>query len=215
MSNLTDLWPLFGLKLTTPRLELRPASDRDLPYVIAAAHAGIHDPDKSPFSYPWTDATGDELTQETLKYFWQCRAALSSRHWIINFGVWIDGALAGVQDIMTTDFPDLKTIKSGSWLTMAYQGLGIGTEMRAAVLAYAFDYLGAQVAESDGATFNHASLGVSRKLGYRDNGMTRVAVREREMREQHRIRLDRDGFIRPDWTLRVEGHNAAARLLGL
>ncbi len=215
MSTLTGLWPLFGLRLITPRLEVLPVSDDDLPCVIAAAHAGIHDPGKSPFSYPWTDATGDELTQETLKYFWQCRAELSPHRWIINFGVWIDGALAGVQDIMATDFPDLKTVESGSWLTKSYQGLGIGTEMRQAVMAYAFDYLGAEVAESDAATFNHASLGVSRKLGYQDNGMTRVAVREGEMREQHRIRLDRDGFVRPDWTLQVEGHNAAARLLGL
>lgn len=215
MTTLTALWPLFGLKLTTPRLELRPVNDADLPSVIAAAHAGIHDPEEMPFSFPWTDAKGDELTQETLKYFWQSRADLSSTRWVINFGVWIDGELAGAQDIMATNFPTLKTIKSGSWLTMSRQGHGIGTEMRQAVVAYAFDHLGAEVAESDSALFNQPSLRVSRKLGYRDNGVTRVAVPNRGIREQCRIRLERDDFIRPDWTLGVEGHEGAAKLLGL
>ncbi|WP_026534362.1 GNAT family N-acetyltransferase [Arthrobacter sp. H14] len=215
MSTLTELWPLFGLKLTTPRLELSPVSDADLPHLIAAVHAGIHDPAVMPFSYPWTDAKGEELTGETLKYFWQTRAGVSPDRWIINFGVWIDGDFAGVQELMTTDFPVLKTVRSGSWLTMSRQGQGIGTEMRQAVLAYAFDYLGAEVAESDAAPFNHASLGVSRKLGYRYNGATRVAVRDGELREQRRVRLDHGDFIRPTWTLSVQGHDDVARLLGL
>lgn len=214
MSSLTALWPLFGLKLTTPRLELRPVSDADLPHLIAAVHAGIHDPNEMPFSYPWTDAKGDELTEETLKYFWQTRAVFSPDRWIINFGVWIDGEFAGVQELMTTDFPVLKTVRSGSWLTMSRQGHGIGTEMRQAVMAYAFDYLGAEVAESDAAPFNHASLGVLRKLGYQDNGATRIAVRA-GLREQRRVRLDREDYIRPNWTLTVQGHDAVARLLGL
>lgn len=215
MSTLTELWPLFGLKLATPRLELRPVSEADLPHLIAAVHAGIHDPEEMPFSYPWTDAKGDELTQETLKYFWQTRAAVSPDRWIINFGVWIDDDFAGVQEIMTTDFPFLKTVRSGSWLTRSRQGNGIGTEMRQAVMAYAFDYLGAEVAESDAATFNQASLGVSRRLGYRDNGATRISVRNGELREQRRVRLDREDFIRPNWSLGVEGHDDVAPLLGL
>ncbi|HSA53449.1 MAG TPA: GNAT family protein [Yinghuangia sp.] len=49
--------------------------------------------------------------------------------------------------------------------------------MRAAVLHLAFAGLGAQHAVSAAYDDNAASLGVSRKLGYRDDGIERHAVR--------------------------------------
>lgn len=49
----------------------------------------------------------------------------------------------------------------------------IGKEMRAAVLSLAFDHLGAEVASSGAWEWNATSLGVSRALGYVDNGWFR------------------------------------------
>ena len=73
-------------------------------------------------------------------------------------------------------------VTTGSWLGAAYQGNGLGTEMRAAVLTYAFDARGARVARSGAIQGNPQSLGVSRKLGYAlDRGH-----RPRELREHGR-----------------------------
>ena len=62
--------------------------------------------------------------------------------------------------------------------------------MRAAVLALAFDGLGARWAVSAAFEDNPASLGVSRKLGYRDDGIELHLVRGRPALTR-RLRLDR------------------------
>ncbi len=68
---------------------------------------------------------------------------------------------------------------TGSWLGRRYQGRGIGTQMRAAVLHLAFGGLGAQQAVSAAFEDNPASLRVSRKLGCRDDGIEWHLVRGR------------------------------------
>lgn len=50
--DLERIWPLFGLRLTTPRLELRPLRDDDLPGLVDAALSGVHDPARMPFGVP-------------------------------------------------------------------------------------------------------------------------------------------------------------------
>ena len=51
----THPWPFFGLRITTPRLELRIPDDEDLAELFEAARAGIHPADEMPFGIPWTD----------------------------------------------------------------------------------------------------------------------------------------------------------------
>jgi hypothetical protein len=48
-------WPLYGLRLTTPRLELRLPGLDLLDDLAAVAAEGVHDPAEMPFSLPWTD----------------------------------------------------------------------------------------------------------------------------------------------------------------
>ena len=62
--------------------------------------------------------------------------------------------------------------------------------MRAAVLHLAFDGLGARWAVSAAFEDDPASLGVSRKLGYRDDGIEWHLVRDRPALTR-RLRLDR------------------------
>ncbi|MEO6531051.1 MAG: GNAT family protein [Specibacter sp.] len=83
--------------------------------------------------------------------------------------------MIGCQDVGATSFADLKTVTSGFWLQQSEQGQGFGKEMRAAVLISAFDWLQAEVAESEAAAWNGASLGVSRSVGYELNGVFRYA----------------------------------------
>ncbi|MEO8284665.1 MAG: N-acetyltransferase, partial [Pseudarthrobacter sp.] len=73
--------------------------------------------------------------------------------------------------------------------------------------------LGAEVAESEAAAWNAASLGVSRSLGYELNGTTRKAWGNKAVDVQ-KVRLTPATFKRPDWTLQVKGHEAAAKFLG-
>jgi len=49
-------WPLAGLRLHTPRLELRWPTLDDLDELATLAAAGVHDPQVQPFSVAWTDA---------------------------------------------------------------------------------------------------------------------------------------------------------------
>lgn len=61
MTRLEDVWPLFGLLISTPRLTLNPVRDEQLPGLIDAVLAGIHDPAVMPFGVPWTDAPCSSL----------------------------------------------------------------------------------------------------------------------------------------------------------
>ena len=213
--DLVDVWPLFGLRLITPRLELRPVRDDDLPGLAEAALRGIHPPERMPFAAPWTDAPAEVLRRDLARFVWRSRAELSPQEWSLVLAVVEDGVPIGVQDLRGSQFATLRTVSSGSWLTRSRQGHGFGVEMRAAILMFAFDHLGAEVAESGAATWNTASLSVSRRLGYVENGQGRFTSRAGEITEELHVRVTPEGFRRPDWELRVEGVDAArAALVG-
>ena len=139
---------------------------------------------------------------------------MSPQDWTLLLGIWHDGEFIGCQDIEAKDFATLKTVSTGSWLRQSVHGRGFGKEMRAAVALYAFDWLGAEVAESEAAAWNQQSLGVSRSLGYELNGITRAAWGGKRQ-EVQKVRLTPATFKRPDWNLKVEGHEATAKYLGI
>jgi RimJ/RimL family protein N-acetyltransferase len=139
---------------------------------------------------------------------------MSPQEWTLLLGIWHEGAFVGCQDIEARDFATLKTVSTGSWLKQNVHGRGLGTEMRAAVALYAFDWLGAEVAESEAAAWNKQSLGVSRSLGYELNGVTRVNWGG-QLQEAQKVRLTPATFNRPDWQLQVEGHEETAKYLGI
>lgn len=211
--ELAEIWPLFGLELRTPRLMLRPVRDADLPGVVSAARAGIHDPAVMPFGVPWTDAPEEVMVRELVKHQWRNRASISPRNWNLSFAVYLGEDLVGVQDVLSRDLSRRRTIESASWLVRSIHGQGIGTEMRAAILLWAFDYLGAEVAESSAAAWNMASLRVSAKLGYELNGVTRQNPRRDEVFDEQRVRLLKDSFLRPEWRLSVRGAEGSKLLL--
>lgn len=213
--DLEELWPLFGLEIATPRLVLRPLRDVDLPGLTQAALDGVHDPARTPFSVPWTDAAPEDLPRNLAAYHWGKRNRVAPQRWTVAFGVHLDGRIVGSQDLSAHDFAHRRTVSTGSWLTRQVQGRGIGTEMRAALLLFAFDELGAEWAESSAASWNEASLGVSRKLGYALNGVTRSSPRSGEMVDEQRVRLDRARFVRPDWSIVVRGAGPARTQLGV
>lgn len=212
MTELTSIWPLFDLSLTTPRLVLRPVTDGDIPAAVAAARSGVHDPGRNPFSTPWTELPAEELGPNMARWYWRCRGEFTPEKWTLLLGIWHEGEFIGCQDVGAKDFATLKTVSTGSWLKQSVHGRGLGKEMRAAVALYAFDWLKAEIAESEAATWNNASLGVSRSLGYELNGVFRQSWGD-VVRDVQKVRLTPETFKRPDWTLKVQGHEAAARFL--
>ncbi|MHA7153512.1 GNAT family N-acetyltransferase [Arthrobacter sp. TMN-50] len=213
MTPLEDVWPLFGLRISTPRLKLNPVRDDQLPGLVEAVLAGIHDPAVMPFTVPWTDAPRDGLIRETLKHQWRQRCSVLPDHWTLNFAVTYQGRVIGMQDLSAEDLSLQRTVQTGSWLTRSEQGIGLGKEMRAAVLMFAFDHLGAQWAVSDAASWNSSSLAVSRSLGYTDNGVSVGVSRPGESQELQHVRLSAAEFVRPGWSVVVEGFNAARSAL--
>jgi RimJ/RimL family protein N-acetyltransferase len=169
-----DLTPLFGLRLRTPRLELRLPALEEIDALRDVALGGIHPPEFMPFTIAWTDDPG--LTGFRA-YHEMRRADWSVQEWHLELCVFVEGEPAGVQAVESKRFAETRTVGTGSWLGRPFQGRGVGTEMRAAALELAFRGLGAQLARSGAVDGNVASLRVSEKLGYREVGRGRVAPR--------------------------------------
>jgi RimJ/RimL family protein N-acetyltransferase len=167
-----------------------------------------------PFGVPWTDAPEAEMGINNLRYHWSLRAALRPDDWHVLFLIRQDGKVIGEQAVAGRDFAVTREISTGSWLGRRYQGHGYGTEMRAAVLAFAFDHLGAVQARTSAYADNAASLRVSRSLGYVDDGTLRDS-RRGEPAVQLRLLLTADRFapFRPHWKLEVDGLDECLPLL--
>ena len=189
-----EYWPLFELRLRTPRLEIRLPNDETLVALARLAVQGVHDPSTMPFLYPWTDEPSPQLERGMLQWGWRHRAEWTPNNWSFTGAVFLNGDVVGVQSLSATDFAVRREVKSGSWLGRAYQGQGVGKEMRAAILTLAFEGLGAEVAHSGGFADNETSLNVSRALGYRDNGR-RTAERRGVASELIELRLDRADWL--------------------
>jgi RimJ/RimL family protein N-acetyltransferase len=134
--------------------------------------------------------------------------------WSLQFAIVADGSIVGSQELRSEEFAGSRSVLSGSWLTASAQGRGIGTEMRSAVLHLAFAGLGALEARTSAWVDNERSQGVSRKLGYRDDGEMLVARRGRPTRHLNfRLpRADWEATRRDDIT--VHGLEPCLPLLG-
>ena len=208
-----DPWPLRHLVLRTPRLTLRPDDDAGLHELAALALCGVHPPEQMPFVQPWTDQAPDELVRGALQHHWEARAKLGPSDWRINFLVRHEGAVIGSQGLSGKRFAITREVSTGSWLGAAHQSRGFGTEMRTAVLLLAFEYLGAVTARSGAFADNPASLRVSEKLGYRQDGAN-THVRRGERATEVRLVLEAAQFVRPQWALEVTGLDGCRTLLG-
>jgi RimJ/RimL family protein N-acetyltransferase len=168
------MWGMNELRISTPRLVLRLASDEELHALFRVAEDGVHDPSWMPFEVPWTDNL-DEA--QFLAYHRDTLAAWRPDAWRLNLITFLDDEPIGSQGLDGKSFSKTRAVITGSWLGRRYQGRGLGTEMRSAVLSFAFAALGAKLARSGALAGNEPSLGVSRKLGYRVVGSHEVSPR--------------------------------------
>jgi len=207
-------WPLFDLKIRTPRLEIRLPTDGELYRLNELADLGVHDPTTMPFEIPWTDAPTPQRHRESLQWWWSARANWKPENWSFTGAVFVDDAPVGVQNLMATNFATLRTVETGSWLGMKHQGLGLGKEMRSAILHLAFEGLGALEALSGGFHDNQASLATAHSLGYVENG-DRLVLRRGKPDRMIDLKLDRSTWTsRRREDIEIEGLDACLELFG-
>jgi RimJ/RimL family protein N-acetyltransferase len=214
-SSLRDLWPLYDLRLRTGDLELRYPTEAELPAFVEVIESGIHPPGEMPFGIAWTELPAARRNVESYQWWMGSRGRWSVDEWTLTMGVWESGRAVGFQDLRASNFLTFRTVATGSWLGHEFQGRGIGKRMRQAVLALAFDHLGATFAETEAFLDNPASNRVSLAVGYEPNGFGQLAPHG-VPRATRKFRLTREGWRarrRPEVT--VEGLERSLPLFGL
>ena len=121
--------------------------------------------------------------------------------------------MVGVQALEGERFPLLRTVDSFSWLAAHVRGQGLANLMRAGVLTLAFEHLGAEAAVSSAVLDNAPSLAVSRRMGYVDNGISRINTPSGPATLQH-LRLTREDWQRQGRTAAVTGVEACLPWFG-
>lgn len=206
-----------GVVISCGNVELRWLADDDLPALIDVALDGVHDDGRPmPFMSPWTLAPRDEIPANTARFFWHMRAACVPDDWNLSFGTFVDGQIAGMQELKGKNFSKLRRAESGSWLGRRFQGRGVGTLMRQMVVALAFDHLGAIECRSGAFVDNQRSLGVSRRVGYQILDTCRdLRVDEQGWAEHHMLKVTPETFVRPDREISYQGVDEFKAFAGL
>jgi RimJ/RimL family protein N-acetyltransferase len=215
MVTVSDALPLLGLRITAGPVELRGITDELLEGLVDLALGGIHDADAMPFYVPWSTRSADVLPRGFVQYHWSQRASFAPERWAMDLAAFWEGELVGCQGISTKNYLVTRTGETGSWLGRAHQGRGIGTAMRQVLCAFVFDHLDATQITSGAFTDNPASVAVSRKTGYRENGVRRVERRPGELAEVQELLLDPEDLVRYEHPLQVSGVDAFRRSIGL
>ena len=213
MTTVAAALPLLGLRITAGPVGLRGITD-DLLGPLAELATDIHDPDFMPFDYPWSLAPAADMPRNVAQYHWGKRASFSPAQWTADFAVFYDDELVGAQGFSTKDYLITRGGETGSWLNRRFHGRGIGTAMRQVICAFVFDHLDAEYITSSAFEDNPASLAVSRKTGYTDNGTERLS-RLGKPAIMRRIVLEPANLVRHKHDLTVEGLPEFRKSIGL
>jgi RimJ/RimL family protein N-acetyltransferase len=186
----------LNVTVTTPRIELRGATDDLLEELVPAVRRGQADADPPPFDDPMSlyESDPDTRVHKWLQAIWRGRARVASDFWRLNLVVLIDGQAVGMQDVIGTEFETYGTVTTFSWLAADFRGRGLGREMREAALHLSFAGFDAVEAGSDAFLDNIGSNRVSETLGYERNG-TSWATRRGQPELLQRWRITREQWI--------------------
>jgi len=166
-------YPPLHVEVRTPRLTLRGATDDLLEELFPVVRRGVVREDEVPFDDPISHYEHSPAREwRWLRGIWAARARVEPAFWRLPLVVDVAGRAVGMQDLIAEDFSTFGSVTTFSWLAPQARGRGLGREMRAAVLHLAFAGFGAKEATSEAFLDNHASNGVSRSLGYEENGLS-------------------------------------------
>lgn len=213
-TTLASAWPLFALRIRSKRLVLRLPTDDEILALIDVARDGIHPPDEMPFGVAWSVLPSPDFERGFVQHHWLMRATWTPEDWNLNLTAELDGKPVGSQSVHGKSFAVERSVGTGSWLTRDWQGWGLGKEMREAVLAFAFDGLGARIATSEAFLDNAASNGVSRSVGYEESGRGALAP-QGISRETQLFRMTEEAWhSRPRPAVEIEGLDACRDMFG-
>lgn len=186
-------WPFDELTISRSEFILRPVRDADIAHFVAIFPADFElDP-----TYPSLQGIAPAADRERrlVQSIWRHRGCWSIDDWALDFGIWQGDAPIGIQTLEGMRFPQKRTVDTASWIAKPFRGKGFGIQARELVLAFAFEQLGAETAITSAVVTNHASLGVSRHLGYRNNGVRPHGTGTEVVDLQHLV------MSRTDWTM--------------
>lgn len=202
----TDRWPLGGLSLASGPMTLRQPDSEELAALADVATAGIHAPDEHPFLTPWTELPPKERGLHVMQEYWESLAQWKPESWTLKLAVVVDARPIGLVSMSAKDYSVLREVRTGSWLGREFQRQGFGTSARTMLLSLAFEGLAAEFATSEVFQDNAASQGVSRRLGYHHDGISRDVLHGKAV-VSDRLRLSR-----PDW---FSAHHQAVEVRGV
>lgn len=166
-------YPPLDVRIVTPRLELRGATDDLLEQLAPIVRSGKATADPPPWDdpSPFYEQDHDRRVEKWLQGIWRGRGTVRPEAWRLYFAVIVDGAPVGMQDLTGDEFDSFGTVETTSWVSSDARKRGIGREMRSAILHLAFQGLGAEEAHSEAGVANAGSNTISERLGYKPNGM--------------------------------------------
>lgn len=210
--KLVEVWPLHGIRLRTAELELRPATEADLPALCAILPDDL-EVDPSATRYAGIDEASNHRVILAQSY-WRAMGLWSPHDWVLPFVVLRGGERIGMQALEGPDYGADRTVDSWSWLVESARGQGLGKQMRTAILELAFRHLGAKAAITSAVLTNEGSLGVSRSLGYVESHQSMLAHSQQTL--QH-LRLDAAAWAAcgRGRSIEIEGVGAALPFFGL
>lgn len=210
-------YPPLDVKVTTPRIELRGATDELLERLAPVVRAGKAMSEPPPYDDPMSLYEDDPEVRERkwLQSIWRGRGSVTEDFWRLYFVVMLEGRPVGMQDLIGESFSTFGAVVTFSWLSSDVRRLGVGSEMRQAVLHLAFEGFGAVEATTEGFMDNPGSNGVSGSLGYQPNGVTWESRRgEPGLMQRWRLtRADWQKHRRDD--IELHGVDACADVLGV
>lgn len=192
--------PLRRLRIHTPDLILRLPTDAEIWDLAARSVGRIITAGKEHYLGPWASVGSPRYELDFWRYHVDALSQITADRWTLNFCAYSalddDGLAIGQTSLSGEDFLIAKTVSTGSWLLPEYRGSGLGKQLRAGVLALAFDEFGAERARTTHAADNDAGIGVSRSLGYRPDGSDEVVLAG-ALRRVDRWVLPRSEWRRP------------------
>ena len=221
LGYLAEVWPPGGITIETPDLSMRPMSEPDAAWLATVIPPDIEHNPQLPRYPGLAQPVARRVT--ALQEYWRNRGTWTPEDWCLTFGAWLRGEpgspgahLIGTQTIEGADFARLRVVDSASLLLPEHRGKGLGKQMRRGVLTLAFGHLGAVTAVSGAWHDNPASLGVSRSLGYEDNGVD-MHARGESADVIQRVRLTRETWEQSglDTGIEVAGVEPALPFFGL
>jgi RimJ/RimL family protein N-acetyltransferase len=194
---MTDARAQFALRIAIDGAELAAPTDAQLAELArtAATPGAVLAADQTHF-VKWIDGrTPRQIERQRIARVQSNRDLTSRPGWTLDLAVLVDGAPVGLQSVSGFEqWPQRRIVGTTSWLTAPYQGRGLGTRARAAVLELAFAHLDAESAKSWALEENTASTTVSGTLGYRFVD-SHVLVEDRRKLIEHVYELRREDWL--------------------